>query len=74
MGGCGEWEERGVGPGDTSSGRVITRQELRCVGALQHDIPVSECRIQEANDHNTYRVSGLHFTNRAKLDHTVQSP
>ena len=50
MGGRGEGEERGVGVGDASRGGLVARQELCRVGTLQHDFPVSECRIHEVND------------------------
>ena len=57
MGGRGEGEERGVGVGDATGSGVVARQELCRVGALQHDIPVRECRIQEVNDLLQYRVT-----------------
>ena len=50
MGGRGEGEERGVCVGDASRSGVVACQELCRISALQHDIPVRECRIQEVND------------------------
>ena len=57
VGGRGEGEERGVCVGDASRSGVVACQELCRISALQHDIPVGECRIQVVNDSLQYRVT-----------------